>query len=292
MNLDRSSPWFVLIPLAAATAMVVLVGVSTSATADKPSIPEVDGAVVVEVPIGADFNAEETADAIEEAVRSNPGLDVVLEPMGEPLGAEDRRAADEAQEAAENEAMRKWIDEQIRTGVFIEHEPAPCLEAAKSLQIAASYGVVGCEGAFVGLPAAVSSDGDLEDVLVAQVNDLLAGLDPPTKATGFYSMYSGAGQLNSLSIDKAGVLHADFSKGLIEELPPEPTTDQERTFNLQLYGTMFQFDAVNAVEITVAGKCPPMYVWYETGSCSMSRGFHDLLWQGAKTFGIEERTES
>lgn len=292
MGLKRSSPWYALIPIVTA-AMVVLIGIPSLATANRPTIEGAEDAVVVEVPIGSGFTEEDLAEKVAEAVAANPGMDVILEPIGDGvLSTEDRQAADEARAAAEDEAMQKWFDDQVRSGVFVETDPSPCMAEAKSRTVADDYMVAGCDGVLVGLASAPVEPDELEAGLAASVESLLAGIPEADQANGYYSAFSGRAGLAALSVDKSGAVKADFTAALLEELPLEPSADQLQLFNLQLYGALFQSESVNSVELTVEGKCVPELVWYGEDGCSMTRGFFDSLWDGLPVVGIEERTSS
>ncbi len=289
MGLERSSPWFTMIPVVVAAAMLVLIGVPTLATADKPEIAGAEDAVVIEVPIGTDFSEEDLGELVAEAVSKNPGMDIVLEPVGEVLSPEVRRAEDEARAAAEDATMERWIDEQVKAGVFVDAVPAPCIAESETRSQAGTYHVVGCQGTLVGVAGPSVDSNDTRAILASQISSLLEGIELSKEASGYYSMFTGAADLNSLTIDNDGGVRADLSAGLFDEMPLEASGELAQLFNLQLYEAFFQFGDVQSVELTVDGKPALGLVWYEDEGKSMTRGFYELLWQNLPVVGIEER---
>lgn len=291
MGLERSSPWFVLIPLVAAVAVIV-VGVTTFATANRSAIPGAEDAVVVEVPIGADFSEADATEKIADAMAANPGKDIILEPVGERvLSSEERRAADEARGAAEDEAMRRWVDKQVEDGVFVTSEPRPCMVEAKTASLVDAYDVVSCGGAIAGLARPAVESDDVREILVARVESVLRGVTPAEEADGYYSMFSGTAELKSLTIDKAGVVRADFTPALLDPVSPNSTSSELQLFTLQLYDALFRPEVVERVEITIDGECVrgDQGLAYGDRGCSMTRAFYDSLWYNVEGFGIAER---
>ncbi|VAW03820.1 hypothetical protein MNBD_ACTINO02-1963 [hydrothermal vent metagenome] len=281
MDLKSRNRWLA----AASLVALVLVGMVLLGTRNKSVPSGAVGAVVTAAPSGNTSSESDVSAA-------DPGKDIILEPVGERvLSSEERRAIDEARGAVEDEAMRRWVDKQVEDGVFVTSEPRPCMVEAKSVSLVDAYDVVSCGGAIAGLARPAVESDDVREILVARVESVLQGVTAAEEADGYYSMFSGTAELKSLTIDKAGVVRADFTPALLDPVSPDSTSDQLELFNLQLYDALFRPDGVERVEITIDGECVRgKGLGYGDRGCSMTRSIYDSLWYNVEGLGIAERT--
>lgn len=114
-----------------------------------------------------------------------------------------------------------------------------------------------------------ASPGELEDVIAADFDALMAGLTPEERAAGLLVPWpEGADLLDAVTLD-GDVLRVDFALETRDEYISAPGTS--RPFFIPLVETAFRRDEVERVEFLLGGRARPWNAWWEGDASSHNR---------------------
>ena len=235
---------WILLPLLAAVALAVAVLVASSVSA-------IDGVAYY---VGPDDNGQ-----LGAFVAANPGKDIVVLPAEgvPPLSGEERRSRDEARAAAEDRQQSQMTTEPVLLA---------CSEVQRS-DVSLPGRFVSCGGSVLSLPSAVSTSPALTldakgERLAAAVRELLVGTTPAEEELGFSSSFGTPGALNSVLMNDGGDVVVDFNDTIVSDLGSLHPGFATHTMLEQLLRTVFQFDEVQTVTLTLDGSCEDMAALY------------------------------
>lgn len=248
-------PWALGLSLGVVTAGAYLGIQSTLATAQTG-----DNAEVFLIDPGEQLTRED----LDEIARiAGSGRDIILAPVKdyEIPSADERRQLDLAREAAESKAREESMQEGYDEGRLIDGTAQRATCAVNGLR---ASGVPGrhllCENQVVSAPARLAfataaSPVQFQGLLAAHLGDLLAGVTPEEEAEGYFSYFSDPSALQSLSLSADGAVVIDFNNRIENQIGHVHTGYATHMLLQQLFRTMFQFQEVSAVTITLNGSC-------------------------------------
>lgn len=244
-----SRSWFrtriwVLLPVLATLALSLAFVAASSVSA-------VDGVAYYD---GPDDDAELAAFAA-----ANPGKDIVVLPTEDvpPLGGEERRSRDEARAAAEDQQLHQVTTEPV----------VPACTAAQRSDAAQPGRFLSCGDSVLSSPSAVSVSPALTvtakgERLAAGVSELLAGTNPEEEDLGFSSPFGTPEALNTVLMTDSGDVVVDFNNSIVRDLGSLHPGFATHMMLEQLLRTVFQFEEVLTVTLTLQGSCEDMAALY------------------------------
>jgi len=271
-----SPSWFktralLLLPVFAAVSLLIAFVVASSVSA-------VGGVAYYD---GPDDDAQLAA-----FVAANPGKDIVVVPAEDapPLSGEERRSRDEARAAAEDRQQDQ---------VSIEPASPACATAQRS-DVALPGRFVLCGELVFSLSSAVSVSPALTSTakgerLASGIRELLAGTTPKEEELGFSSPFGTPAALNTVLINDDGDVVVDFNDAIVRDLGGLHPGFATHMMLEQLLRTVFQFQEVLTVTLTLEGSCEDMAALYGNFCFTWDR----LLWDQQNALnGVEVNVTS
>lgn len=260
-SIALSGRWFktrlwILLPVLA-TVSLTLAFVAAS------SVSAVDGVAYYD---GPDNDAQLAA-----FVAANPGKDIIVAPSEDapPLSGEERRSRDEARSGAEDRRQNRVTTEPV----ILECTIAERSHAAQPGRF------VSCGESVLSLPSAVSDQPASTltakgERLAAGVRELLVGTTPAEEELGFSSPFGTPEGLDTVLINEEGDVLVDFNDAIARDLGSLHPGFATHMMLEQLLRTVFQFEEVVTVTLTLEGSCEDMAALYGNSCFTWDR----LLW--------------
>lgn len=161
-----------------------------------------------------------------------------------------------------------------------EPSDLPCPDAA----VPAGGGVrfVFCGGLLIARPSVVvlSDHPDPESRLGAFVDELVAGLIDDDASFGVWSSFGHSEVGVTVALEPDGSVVVDFDERVADLIGPSPSGDVVDSLTLQIWATLFQFEEVTSVTLTLDGDCERLGALIMSGCPIVDRDLWSLLADG------------
>lgn len=251
----RGTRSWLAVPILAIVSLLAAITIANSVSA-------VDGIVY--------YSHLESQGDIADFVKANPGKDVVVLP-------EDDSVVPSQQ--------RRLLDEERASEDDLDQTAEPTLPISSCEAVARADGTAAgrfllCDGAVISVPSKVdsppaSSDEDRMMRLVDALGEMLGGISGSEAEMGFGSPFRSAESLTSAELDESGRLEVDFNELIIDDLAPLNVGYETHLMLEQLLRTVFQFEEVASLTLTLDGDCDGFADLYGNSCFTWTRG----LWE-------------
>lgn len=211
---------------------------------------------------------------IEQIVSENPGKDIIFAPgKGYKVPSpEERRRIDEESDAQERAAYKAWEEEQRAKGLIVDEPVPPCATVTVQTPIDKPSRFIMCKGEIIALPSKVSPP--IAPVYPAKVlkeylTELFNGISKKEHEEGYWSIFSDPKTLNSITFNNGDVV-IDFNKRILQDIGGSESYIVITMLN-QIHNTLFQFDEVKSVTLTLDGDCNAIGDVLQTGCLTYTR---------------------
>ena len=260
-KLRLAQPYFaaIVIGVIIGSAMLLMLG-SKKATTDNAIYIEID----------TNKQKDESIKEIERKISENPGKDIIFAPINslKTIPPDERRKADEERDAQEQAARKVWEEKQRAKGIIVDKPPTPCITATIQTAINKPARFIMCGNNIIALPSKVSlvtAKIDPEKILENYIVELFSGITKKEHKNGYWSMFSDPKILNDVIYNNGAVV-IDFNKGFIKNFGGAPSGTQTFWIFEQICRTLFQFNEVKSVTLTLNGNCEDMGDILQTGT--------------------------